>query len=194
MHQQYNQIVEWFDQARTKDLMERAYLDQVVSLLPANAKVLDLGCGTGEPLGQFFVEQGYALTGVDAAPNMIALCQQRLPQARFVCQDMRGLDLNETFDLVWAWDSFFHLPHDDQRAMFTVFQRHTRLGGVLVFTSGPEHGEIWSEMNGLRFYHASLSTQEYQSLLTAHGFETLTHRVEDPECGEHTVWVAQSAR
>ena len=34
-----------------KIFMERAYLDEMTSGLNAGAAILDLGCGTGEPMG-----------------------------------------------------------------------------------------------------------------------------------------------
>jgi hypothetical protein len=64
--------------------------------------------------------------------------------------------------------------------------------GILVFTGGPEEGEEWGQMDGHDFYHASLSAPEYESLLKKHNFEILLHRIEDPNCGDHTVWIAQS--
>jgi hypothetical protein len=44
---------------------------------------------------------------------------------------------------------------------------------------------------GEPLYHASLSEAEYRSLLPQHGFEVVAHVAEDPECGGHTVWLAQ---
>jgi hypothetical protein len=34
------------------------------------------------------------------------------------------LSLQRSFDGILAWDSFFHLNHDDQRRMFPVFRAH----------------------------------------------------------------------
>jgi hypothetical protein len=37
---------------------------------------------------------------------------------------MRQLALGRPFDGIVAWDSFFHLGHDDQRRMFAIFADH----------------------------------------------------------------------
>ena len=37
---------------------------------------------------------------------------------------MRELALGRKFSGILAWDSFFHLRHDDQRRMFPVFRQH----------------------------------------------------------------------
>jgi len=181
-----------FDAARTGSAMELPYLEKAAALVPPPGHVLDLGCGSGEPIARWFVERSYRVTGVDAVEEMLALARARFPQMTWLREDMRALDLPARFDVVIAWDSFFHLPPDDQRAMFHTFARHTAPGGVLVFTSGLTEGEeIGGDLFGDVLYHASLDTAEYARLLRAHGYDVVLHRAEDPDCGGHTVWIAR---
>ncbi|WP_312011819.1 MULTISPECIES: hypothetical protein [unclassified Bradyrhizobium] len=60
-----------------------------------------------------------------------------------------------------------------------------------MFTSGPAHGEAIGSYRGEPLYHASLDATEYRVLLCANGFDVVAHVVEDPDCGGHTVWLAQ---
>lgn len=180
-----------YDQARSRRLFEQPYLNAASSALPASARVLDLGCGTGEPIARYFVEKGHYVTGVDAAAPMIELCHERMPEMTWVHADMRKLALPERFELIVAWDSFFHLNHSDQRAMFATFERHAAPGGVLLFTSGPSEGVALGNLFGDELYHSSLSEAEYRELLQRHGYRVLQHRAEDPDCGGHTVWLAR---
>jgi trans-aconitate methyltransferase len=187
----YQAVAREFDRDRSKTLMERFYLDRVLAHLVDGASVLDVGCGSAEPIAKFFIDNSCRVTGVDAAAAMIALCRERYPDQTWIEADMRSLDLGRHFDAVIAWDSFFHLPAGDQRAMFQVFAQHAAPGAPLLFTAGPQAGVALGEIYGHALYHASLDTAEYEQLLTAHGFEVLLHRVEDPDCGKHTVWLAQ---
>ena len=187
----YEGIAGWFDASRRKDLMEREYLDAMLKRLPAGSSLLDLGCGSGEPLAGFFIRKGFTLTGVDGAPGMIAMCRERFPDMEWLVGDMRGLALGRRFDAVVAWDSFFHLSKEDQRAMFPVFAAHLHKGGLLLFTSGPAEGEASGVMEGQEFRYSSLSPEEYGRLLAANGLEVLLHKAEDPACGKHTVWLAR---
>ena len=98
--------------------IEADWLDRFQALLPTSPTVLDLGCGAGEPIGRYLLERGCRLTGVDSAPEMIAICEHHLPQQAWRVADMRSLSLGQAFDGIVAWDSFFHLCHDDQRRMF----------------------------------------------------------------------------
>lgn len=188
----YEKCADWFDAHRSKRLMERKYLDLIIQALPVKGTVLDLGCGSGEPIAKYFIEQGFVLTGIDSSQRMIQLCQHRFPHATFHCADMRTLALRQQFDAILAWDSFFHLTHQEQRHMFFVFQNHIKPKGLLLFTSGTSHGEVFGEMESHALYHASLAPEEYQKLLQQHHFKVIHHQVEDPSCGNHTVWVATS--
>ena len=172
--------------------MEAGWLDRFLGLLPLpRPAVLDLGCGSGEPMARYLVERGCDLTGVDSAPEMITLCEARLPGQTWLVGDMRSLSLGRAFDGVLAWDSFFHLPHDDQRRMFPVFRAHAAPGAALMFTSGPAHGVAVGAFEGEPLYHASLDGAEYRALLGANGFAVAAHAVEDPTSGGHTVWLAR---
>jgi hypothetical protein len=104
---------------------------------------------------------------------------------------MRGLALGRRFDGILAWDSFFHLTHDDQRAMFAVFAAHAAPGAALMFTSGPAHGIAMGQYAGEPLFHASLDPAEYTALLEAHRFQVVQFRPEDADCGGHSVWLAR---
>lgn len=188
----YDEIIDWFDTHRSKELiMEKFYLNLIQDYLPSQGKILDIGCGTGEPLAKFWIEKGYKVTGVDASKRMIDLCKQRFPNERWFLADMRTLNLQEQFHAVIAWHSFFHLPHEDQRTTLKLLASYVNPKGLLIFTSGPEYDEVWSENGGRDLYHASLSTDEYEKILLENNFKILVHKINDPDCGEATVWVTQ---
>jgi SAM-dependent methyltransferase len=181
---------EW-DRERGRSLFERGWLDRFTALLPKAGSVLDIGCGTGEPIARHFMTCGFAVTGIDSAPEMIAICRARLPERRWEVADMRKLALGRTFDGLIAWDSFFHLRADDQRAMFPIFAAHAARKAALMFTSGPAAGEAIGTFHGEALYHASLDPDEYRALLAANGFDVVAHVAEDASCGGHTIWLAQ---
>lgn len=176
---------------RARHLIERTWLDRFIALLPPEPSVLDLGCGSGEPIARYLIEHGCRVTGIDAAPEMIAVAQRNCPDAAWQVADMRALAMAETFDGLLAWDSFFHLCQADQRRMFPIFRRHAAASAALMFTSGPAAGEAIGTFEGEPLYHASLHGSEYRDLLNRHGFDVMSHAVEDPDCGGHTVWLAR---
>lgn len=188
----YRRHARQWDQDRGRSLFERPWIDRFISLLPPGGTVLDIGCGTGEPIARHLVTRNLAVTGVDSADTMIDICKQRL-QGTWIVADMRRLSIGRRFDGLLAWDSVFHLRPDDQRAMFAVFEAHSGPRSALMFTSGPSYGRAIGEFQGEPLYHASLDASEYRALLSEHGFAVVAHAVEDPECGGHTIWLAQRA-
>ncbi|MCZ4225501.1 class I SAM-dependent DNA methyltransferase [Pedobacter rhodius] len=187
----YNKIGDWFAENRPQNLIEKSYLDKLISLIPSNGSILDVGCGTGVPILNYFQNKGFKVTGVDASEKMLSLAQRNFPSTAFILADMRKLPLLKKHDAIIAWHSFFHLPATDQPDMFTVFQNHLNPEGILLFTSGTTSGEVWGMNGGENLFHASLNTDEYKQLLEEHHFKILVHVVDDAECGNATVWMAQ---
>ena len=168
------------------------WLRRFADALPSGAAVLDLGCGPGAPVAVLLAARGLTVTGIDAAPSMIALARRRLPGADFRVGDMRALALGRRFAGILAWDSFFHLAPDDQRRLFAVFALHAAPGAYLMFNTGTEFGARIGEYRGDPLYHASLDLAEYRTLLDRHGFAVVAHAVRDPAAGGRTAWLAEA--
>lgn len=176
---------------RGRDLWEEPALRATVAGRFPGLGVLDLGCGSGQPIAEWFVARGDHVTGVDGAAAMLAEFRTRLPRATAVLADMRRLSLGRRFDVILAFNSFFHLPPDDQRAMFAVFAAHAAPDARLLFTSGPAAGEVWGTVGASAVYHASLAPEEYRALLSRHGFEEVWFRPDDAALRNHSVWLAR---
>jgi 2-polyprenyl-3-methyl-5-hydroxy-6-metoxy-1,4-benzoquinol methylase len=184
----------WDADGASRPWAEKPWQDSFIQSLSGGATVLDLGCGSGAPIARHMAEMGLKITGVDASPTLISLCRSRLPKHEWVVADMRSLSLGKTFDGVLAWDSFFHLKHDDQRSMFNVFAARAAPSAVLLFNTGTAHGEAIGNYRGEPLYHASLDSAEYAELLAQSGSEVVAHVVEDPQASGRTVWLARSRR
>lgn len=192
VYEAYDAIIDWFDAHRSKELaMEKFYLDFILKHIPVGGSILDVGCGTGEPLAKFFIEQGFKVMGIDASEKMIELCEKRFPSASWILADMRSIKLPDQFDLVIAWHSFFHLPPTDQEPTLKNLLSYVKKNGLFVFTSGYEASEEWGVNADYDLYHASLSSEDYEKILKEAGFKVLVHKIKDPDCGDATVWIAK---
>ncbi|WP_295239976.1 class I SAM-dependent methyltransferase [uncultured Brevundimonas sp.] len=166
---------------------EAVWLDRFVVGLPAGASILDVGCGSGWPIGAALLERGFQLTGVDASPGLIAHAQTTLPEGVWSVADMRDAFPPGTFDGVLAWHSLFHLSPDDQKKVLPKMAASVAEGGRLMFTSGQAHGETIGQWRGEPLYHASLDPEAYRALLADAGL-----RVEY-DGAETGVWLARRA-
>ena len=179
------------DRARQSVFIEKGWLDRFIALATPGGTVLDLGCGPGRPMAAYLVANGLDVCGVDSSTAMIAMARENLLSREFIVADMRTLSLGRRFSGILAWDSFFHLAPDAQRRMFPIFRDHAAPGAPLMLTSGPQHGESIGQLRGEPLYHASLAPAEYRSLLGNHGFDVAAEKMEDPDCGGHSVWLAR---
>ena len=95
--------------------------------------VLELACGTGLvaiPVAQ----RGLAVTGVDASRPMLEHAELKTGDAgcHWILADVRKLDLDECFDLVYLTGNAFQafLSDADQSALLAVIRKHLSPDGV----------------------------------------------------------------
>ena len=131
-----------FDQAEAPGYLARGYLRLLAHyyrlLIPAQARVLEIGCGDGELLTQL---PNREVTGVDLSPRQIERAQPRLPHATFHVQAGEYLDLTGKFDAVILSETLNHAI--DAQAILervhAVSTPETRL--ILNF-----HSNLWSPL------------------------------------------------
>ena len=188
----YDRNAARFDAERSKRLHERVWLDRFTDGLPAGGRILDLGCGAGEPIAAHFIDAGYRVTGFDFSQEMIRIARTRWPEGDWRIGDMRSMDLTERFDGVIGWNSFFHLTREDQPGVLARIAAQLCPGGRLMLTVGPANGEVTGRVGDDTVYHASLAPEEYRAILADHGVAVLAFVAEDPECDLQTVLLAEN--
>jgi ubiquinone/menaquinone biosynthesis C-methylase UbiE len=103
------------------------------------ARVLDLGCGAGQPCAAFFVDAGWSVVGVDFCPAMLTLAGQQVPRLQRVLADVRQLHCRDSCcQAVMAVYSLFHVPWHEHGALFKRVYRWLVPGGQFLFTYATE--------------------------------------------------------
>jgi ubiquinone/menaquinone biosynthesis C-methylase UbiE len=88
-------------------------VEQLLERLPAGARVLDLGCGTGVPTARQLVDGGCQVTGVDISPVMLDQARRNVPEATFLQRDIvDAAAADDRFDAVVAFFSLLMLPRE----------------------------------------------------------------------------------
>jgi 2-polyprenyl-3-methyl-5-hydroxy-6-metoxy-1,4-benzoquinol methylase len=125
---------------RADDDAPREYEDWLRALrarLPAQADVLDLGCGCGVPMTRRLTHLGHQVLGVDVSSVQIDRARQLVPRARFIQADASELLFDPaSFDAIVCLYVLIHLAEQEQRALVESFRTWLRPGGVLVATVG----------------------------------------------------------
>ena len=118
-----------------EDPLVLAALEDLASLLPSGAEVLDLGCGAGVPVTRWLTDRGFAVTGVDVSARQLELARNNVPKGAFLQADMTELVLApESFDGAVAFHSIIHVPRAEQPALLESIHRWLRPGGVFLAT------------------------------------------------------------
>lgn len=102
------------------------------ALVPAGARVLDAGCGTGR-VAIRLAELGYDCTGVDVDASMLAVAREQAPGLPWHRADLAELTAGPEFDLVVAAGNVMALVTPGTEAtVVACLAGALRPGGLLV--------------------------------------------------------------
>jgi SAM-dependent methyltransferase len=103
----------WEDwSARVTDDPRHQWLEQLLALLPADARVVELGCGNGTRETRELAART-RLTGVDLSDEQLRRARQRVPAAEFVCGDLATIQFDAgSLDAVASFYVFNHVPRE----------------------------------------------------------------------------------
>lgn len=104
---------------------EEVWLNRFTRDFRPGARILDLGCGSGWPIGAAPIDAGLSVIGRDASPGLIDHARHTLPSGDWVVQDMRRSLPAGPFDGVLAWHSLF-LPHPGRTTLHSAQARGPR--------------------------------------------------------------------
>src|SRR5687768_1717734 len=181
---------EWH--ASPRGFAARKYLETILDGLAPGARVLDLGCGTGEPIARRLSERGFRVVCVDESEAMLAVARRVVPRAEFIRGDMRGLTLRGGFAAAVAWDSVFHVERERHRDIFRKLHELLAQGGRLLLSAGGTwHEGFTSEMHGQTFFYSGHEPPETLRLLREEGFEIELCEEDDPSARGHIAVVAR---
>lgn len=128
-----------------RDVDREAWAAYIISLLGAGrGTVVDCACGTGE-LTLRLARAGYAVTGQDVSPEMLAVAAEKARMARlnipFIRQDMRKLSLHRRVDaIVSACDGVNYLASRTALSEFAqAAYASLKPGGLLLFDASSRY-------------------------------------------------------
>lgn len=159
-------------------------------------KLLELGCGSGVPVLQFFNEAGATVSGIDLSHNMIEAAKHNIPAGNFTQANITQYSLNdESYDIIIAFYSLFHLPLKDQFSTFEKIFHALKSGGMTYFTLLSKAHTQQDEFSGILnfmdhdIFYAHTTPEKYQQQLEKIGFKGVT--LEEKTIGhEVCLWVS----
>ena len=151
----------WFRARRTilADVLEHMHL-------PQNARIADVGCGTGGML-PVLARHG-RVTGVDESPLAREYCVRSGFQDVHSPADWESK--GEVYDVVTAFDVIEHV--EDDVAFLKALYAHLAPGGYLVATV-PAYPFLWSTFDEMNHHYRRYTGEALKRSLAASGFSVV---------------------
>lgn len=140
----YDAIAEEYVALRSDEPPELSMLDDLLEGLGPAARVLDAGCGSGDPAAAHVADR-VDVTGLDFSGAQLDLAADRVPSASLVRGDMTALPFRDgAFDALYSLYAVIHVPRERHRECFAEFRRVVRDGAPVLLSVG---GDDWSGSN-----------------------------------------------
>lgn len=179
----YDVLSSRYDEAFGAETKYAAWLTELCDHIREGGVVLDIGCGSGLPVG------------VDVSAGQIDRARRLVPDAEFIQSDAAAVEFAAgSFDAVVCFYALIHMPLDEQFALLNKISTWLRPGGWFVGTTGHTAwtgiDENWLGGGAAMWWsHADAGT--YRDWLVRAGL-TITREEFVPEgAGGHTLfWTA----
>ena len=132
----------------TVDVDMRLLYEKFCTFLPAKAKILDAGCGSGRD-ALYFKQNGFQVVAIDASAKMVQ-ATQRLSGVDCRQMSFEHLAFEKEFNAVWACASLLHVARDRLASVLCNFANVLLQDGLMYasFKHGNQERQV-----GLRYFN-----------------------------------------
>lgn len=143
----------------TVNLSMEEILDQFLALLPENAEVLDMGCGSGRD-SIYMEDNGCFVTLMDGSERMCRLAEIHTGK-EVLHMTFEEMDFEEVFDGIWGCASLLHVEEKDMDRIMGKVMKALKPGGILYLSF--RYGETQGFL-GQRYFHDYTQESAYEML------------------------------
>jgi len=127
-------------------------VEWMASLLPENARLLDIGCGPGLYVKRL-AERGLRVTGVDFSENSINYARGQDGKSEYILQNYLSMEFDGLFDAaIMISCDFGALVPEERRNLLSRVHRALKPGGLFLFDintpqylAGEKDRKYWAE-------------------------------------------------
>lgn len=177
----YNLIAEQYGNDFGNYIEDLDIYQEFEKYLLENAKILDLGAGTGRTYS-YFNAKGYQYIGIDFSEEMKNNAYKIHGEFSYIVDDMINIKkyfADDSLDAIFAVYSLFHLPNNDLKKLFADVYDILKVSGIFLFSYQIGQGEELTDEPYLKENEKNVLYMNYQSdedirnLLSLFSFEVL---------------------
>lgn len=136
----------FFDRTIDIDMTEKYKM--FLPLLPEQAHILDLGCGSGRD-SKYFLSQKFKVTAIDGSEEMVRLATE-YTGLNVLLMKFQDLSFQNKFDAVWANASLLHVPYEKLNIILRKIHSSLKEDGILHMSF--KHGNTHRVIEDRDFY------------------------------------------
>lgn len=183
--------------ARPRDGADVALLADLVTRVGSGARVLDAGCGAGDPVTARLLTAGLEMVGLDLAVAQLDLARRLGGRLTLVQGDLAALPVRDaSLDGLVSFYAVIHVPRADHGQVLAEFHRVLRPGGTALVCLGAQDlaadhdPESWL---GTPMYWSHFDGPTNLALVAEHGLDVVrADTIADPMGhGEHLFVLAR---
>ena len=147
----YDEFAETYEKNRGLFDMTEVFDSFYGRLNVEEGRLLDIGCGAGEPFARFFIDRGWTVIGVDFSEQMIKLASKYIPEMQTIQADISEVEFEPNqFEAITAIYSLFHVSSNNHAALFDKFYRWLCPKGKALFTYATKEFTGCNEFDGYK--------------------------------------------
>jgi 2-polyprenyl-3-methyl-5-hydroxy-6-metoxy-1,4-benzoquinol methylase len=155
----------------------RDWTDRLDRHIPADSRILDLGCGCGVPVSRL-LSQRHRVNGVDLSPVQIERARRLVPDATFSCGDMCALSFAaDSFEAIVCLYAIIHVPQEEQEALLAQITSWLVPEGHLLISVGHRswtgQEQDWLDVAGGTMYWSHADRDTYTAWFAAVGLHSV---------------------
>lgn len=135
----------YFDSTVDADLSK--IYSRFTNLLPADARILDAGCGSGRDI-KYFLSKGYQVDAFDGSKEMAKLATE-YTGIRVINSTFDSFRSKEKYNGIWACASLVHIPRKEIIGTLLKLCSHLDEGGIFYFSM--KYRNVDNEEDSRRF-------------------------------------------
>ncbi len=189
VEQGYDQVAEKYaNLERAGEWPRMRWLQKILDRLEPGSRVLDLGCGSGDP-ADIAVAKQHQITGVDISGAQIERARKNVPGGRFIQGDIGSLRLPPaSFDAVVSFYTLEHLPRQEHRSILARIHDWLRPAGYLLISmEAAETAGVIGEWLNVPMYFSCFDPETLQRMVQQAGFVLLETAIEPQREGPSEV-------